>query len=690
MAQEYAARIRREAEEEAAAIRREAQEEARISRFQDMLSEGVNAAAAESEAQSIREQAELQAARIRREAERQAEHKAASKASEAKQERVERFQKKMASPEAHEELPSVAAPRTKPSPQPQPAGHRNMARSKARARDKSRAEGDRLPRGPGWDGSPASRLDQSQLLEQRWPGPEGSTGSTRSDSTPSLSLQHGSVMPMQRSKSPAPTPKDFVPGSARPRLFPAPEAARAPPAGAREPQHSLVARTQPVALEPQRSSLFSKATSTQKLAPRLARIFDTYVRARQPARGATFDEISVANQRMDLAEFSQMAVDYGFVPELLSVEMLKAVFFEQASTGHDRAHLDQKQFELCIARMVDASVAACVHTPLPQGVMDLLAFLEASHTQPPKPAKPQIYDWEPESAAPPARIVGGARQRTPLRQRPGSPSRMLPSGKLARQRVLLLPNDGGVCKAPVAVIMHDALSLIEEATRKLALPWAARRFFTTEGAEVGALHQISPEAVLVVSTGDEFKPRKGGPRTRAVGRSPSNVPYQYPSASAAPLEGTTPDDNLKRTARASSGRKSPARRLNHVRRCPVRLNDGGAAPDRAVVQATSWQGLCDDAALQLGLAFAVTRLFSATGQEVSSIGQVASGMELVVSCGEEFVRRGGPRSVTELEAEVRASEDRLLSAKAQLERAKGGQQQQQQQRKPMRAAQASW
>ena len=58
-----------------------------------------------------------------------------------------------------------------------------------------------------------------------------------------------------------------------------------------------------------------------------------------------------------------------------------------------------------------------------------------------------------QDPVPPARAVGGARQRTPLRQRPGSPLRMLPNGKLARQRVLLLPNDGGLSKSPVAVSM---------------------------------------------------------------------------------------------------------------------------------------------------------------------------------------------------------------------------------------------
>ena len=92
------------------------------------------------------------------------------------------------------------------------------------------------------------------------------------------------------------------------------------------------------------------------------------------------------------------------------------------------------------------------------------------------------------------------------------------------------------------------------------------------------------------------------------------------------------------------------------------MNDGGAAPDRAVVQASSWQGLCDDAAFQLGLSFGVTRLFTLNGQEFTSIQQVvsrisgarlmvltvqvASGMDLVASCGEDFVgRRTGGRCV---------------------------------------------
>lgn len=177
--------------------------------------------------------------------------------------------------------------------------------------------------------------------------------------------------------------------------------------------------------------------------------------------------------------------------------------------------------------------------------------------------------------------------------------------------------------------MHDASSLLEEATKKLQLPWAARRFFTTDGIEIAALHQIKPETILVVSTGDDFKPRKAsGPRARSAGRSSAiaSMPYQYPSLSAAALEGAPPDDNLKSASSHIAKRPAKAsaapRRMHHVRRCSVRLNDGGRAPDRAVVQAASWQGLCDDAAIQLGLPFSVTRLFTINGLEVTSISQV--------------------------------------------------------------------
>ena len=77
------------------------------------------------------------------------------------------------------------------------------------------------------------------------------------------------------------------------------------------------------------------------------------------------------------------------------------VFFEaNANDSSDRAHLDVKQFETCLARMVDASVSACVDSSLPQGVMDLLALLEASHCdqyddyEQSRPSTQAIYSWE--------------------------------------------------------------------------------------------------------------------------------------------------------------------------------------------------------------------------------------------------------------------------------------------------------
>merc|ERR1719506_16295 len=116
---------------------------------------------------------------------------------------------------------------------------------------------------------------------------------------------------MHRQKSPQQS--RFVPGGlfgdvepAQPNIQP----------GAREATNSLLARSQPVEVDPQPASLWSKAVSTNRVSPRLARIFNTYVRARVLPQGSTFDDIARANQRMDLSEFSQMAVDYGFVPEL--------------------------------------------------------------------------------------------------------------------------------------------------------------------------------------------------------------------------------------------------------------------------------------------------------------------------------------------------------------------------------------
>ena len=414
-----------------------------------------------------------------------------------------------------------------------------------------------------WDPSPSS-------VKGRHPPSKGKAHPDNNGEPP-LSLERGSVMPMNRNRN-------------KPQAQPEKRASKTPPL--RDPSDMLVNRMAPVELDSEPNSLWDRVQAAERVCPRSERIFDTYVKSHALPNGSTFDAIAAANTQMDLTEFSQMAVDYGFVPELLSVEMLRAVFFEATCDDDplgDRAHLDPKQFESSIARMVDAAVTVCVDASLPLGVMELLTILEAAHSEGAQPsgsghyAAPQtqtpIYAWEkPAQQAQPqsqgnARSTNHprARQRTPLRDRPGSPLRMLPNGKLARQRVLLLPNDGGLAHTPVPVIMHDTQSLLEEAARKLDLPWAARRFFTPDGIEIASLHQIHPEDVLVVSTGDDFKPRKGPvPRTR----SPARTPYQYPARAVG-------NNDLRKAASAKSpGRRrgSPGRRMHHVRRYCVRLS----------------------------------------------------------------------------------------------------------------------
>jgi len=238
------------------------------------------------------------------------------------------------------------------------------------------------------------------------------------------------------------------------------------------------------------------------------------------------------------------------------------------------------------------------------------------------------------------------RQASPLRQRPGSPQKAFPNGKLARQRVFVLPNDGGTQarhSKPQHVFYNDSRSLLEEATVKLQLPWAARRLFTQGGLELFSLRAIKPEDTLVVSVGEDFKPRPDGrptstsrSRARAAGRSPSRRESHGESRIQADLSIPTPD--FPSDTRESSPSRTRGG-LRRVKRVSVRCNDGGTAPDRAVVEASTMQGFLDAAAIQLGLACPLRRFFTLDGLEIFSMDEIKPNAELVASAGENFRQR---------------------------------------------------
>ena len=80
-----------------------------------------------------------------------------------------------------------------------------------------------------------------------------------------------------------------------------------------------------------------------------------------------------------------------------------------------------------------------------------------------------------------------------------------------RPRVVLFPNDGGRIEEGVCVLVHGLGELLDLATDKLQMRWAARKLFNTDGGELKEFVQILPGMHIIASMGEPFKIREGQP-----------------------------------------------------------------------------------------------------------------------------------------------------------------------------------
>ena len=288
-----------------------------------------------------------------------------------------------------------------------------------------------------------------------------------------------------------------------------------------------------------------------------------------------------------------------------------------------------------------------------------------------------------------------------LRARAGSTKRIKYNGQVAKQRVFVFPNDGGVETEPQAVVIDDWESLLSGATKKLGLAWGARRVFSLDGAPITSIRdevpvtppfadmccpeplvsafEVDPEMDLVISSGEAFQPRSRaqysqtprrselhssleqlqlaqrrlGEAREAIQHRPREGPHRHqrfgPSlgqtvdATSLPRRDTTPPrhrSNRQKTSPSETGSvpKTVAARSG---RYHVWANDGGRSQQRCIVVVNSSAGLLKDASYKLGLRSMATRLFTVAGEEITgeSLSQIPEAWGLVVTEGEPFQRR---------------------------------------------------
>lgn len=90
---------------------------------------------------------------------------------------------------------------------------------------------------------------------------------------------------------------------------------------------------------------------------------------------------------------------------------------------------------------------------------------------------------------------------------PSTPNFTLDQPTAKRPRVLCHKNDGGHSQLTAAFLVYTFPVLLEEATKVLKFPHAARRIFTLDGDELMSVDEIEDEMELVISLGENFRPR---------------------------------------------------------------------------------------------------------------------------------------------------------------------------------------
>jgi len=251
--------------------------------------------------------------------------------------------------------------------------------------------------------------------------------------------------------------------------------------------------------------------------------------------------------------------------------------------------------------------------------------------------------------------------RLPRGIQPGELNRRWPSS-VPRPRVYLVKNDGADFPVMVGTCMvYSIAAVLDEASKQLQLPRAARRLFIKQtGEEIVYLNQILNNMELVASGGDEMKPLKmrqaGLPRSSVAGNAVVTGPKRAgPTMTVTGVRPWIPgiqqySGGSRSTAdMESSQRNSPLNQKPYkmwppnVRRPKVICynNDGGHRSDSRPLLVYSFRNLLDDATAALSLPRAARRVYTVHGHPIRSMEELENMMEIVVTQGEPFKPRVG-------------------------------------------------
>jgi len=140
-------------------------------------------------------------------------------------------------------------------------------------------------------------------------------------------------------------------------------------------------------------------------------------------------------------------------------------------------------------------------------------------------ARPQPRKWKPYT-------VGAMQHPTPSDKKlldilPGLQSPKMwgmpkdhktPNDKCAkRPRCFVFRNDGGHSLECVATLVYNFPSILEDAQRELNLTHAARRVFAMNGKEIESVDALEYDMKVVISMGEDFRPRKPDPFVKPKG-----------------------------------------------------------------------------------------------------------------------------------------------------------------------------
>jgi len=210
-------------------------------------------------------------------------------------------------------------------------------------------------------------------------------------------------------------------------------------------------------------------------------------------------------------------------------------------------------------------------------------------------------------------------------------------------------NDGEDIPSHVTPAMVYSIgNLLDQASKQLSLPRAARRLFMkATGEEIYYLDQLRNNMELVVSMGEELRMARA--RSPSPRRRPSSPPKQL-SRPAKMVSGRDPwiaAGPLYSNSRVNmAARQAQNPRADNSMRCwpagvkrprvIVHHNDGGHSPDCYPLLVYSMRSLLDEGTASLGLARCARRVFDTSGREITQLESLENMMEIVLSEGEAF------------------------------------------------------